>query len=713
MFSQEKKLNHSPKIGLVLSGGGAKGYAHIGVLKYIEEKKIPIDYIGGTSMGAIVGSLYAIGYSAKEIEEILYHIDFDRVIFEEKPYDKIPLFKKENDQKYIINLAFYHFQFSLPKSLSEGQETLNLLSQYLSPVHEIQDFDSLQIPFLCIATNLETGKQKIFRKGFLPKAVLASGSYPTLFSPVEINDSIYTDGGVVNNFPVEEVRKMGADYIIGVDLGNGLYSEKQLTDITKVIEQIVSFRIESKTNEQRKLVDLHIQPDTKNVSVTDFELKESVIHSGYRAASKLNHKFDSLAAATQAAVQRKALLDYNKPYLIKTINIEGLQNFSKAYVQGNLKIKSLQVVKYEDIIEGIKTLYASNNFIKIRHRLSKNLDGTYDLNLNVKENNQKYYAKLGLHYDDVYKSALLLNLTANNLVTINSSLSFDFIFGDNPRYNFHYFVDNGIKPSFGFNSKYNNFSIETDFNQSVDATYTYRVRNIVNQLYVQSTFFHHYAGGLGLEHDYYKIYTVNLPVSDENQTLQNADFISPYLYLKANELDNPTFPSRGFKFDAVYKYLISSNAENFERNSFVLSKLDLNFPLGSRFTLQAHSTLGLAFGNNLPTGFQFGLGGLNDQIINNSIPFYGLPIYHTANNNLFSLGLGMQYKLLKNHYIKLNANTANLETNIDDLQLFDFDYSGIGFTYGYDSALGPLKGTISYSPDTQRLETFLSLGYSF
>lgn len=252
LLSLVNAQENRPKIGLVLSGGGAKGYAHVGVLEELEKAQIPIDYIGGTSMGAIVGGLYASGYSASDLKKILKEIDFEKIIYDEQNREDAPFFQKQYEEKYLISLTFNHFKLSLPKSISKGHGTLNTLVKYLQHTHDNNDFSQLNIPFLCIATNLETGKQKVFKEGFLPQVVFASGAYPTLFAPVKIDSAFYIDGGVVNNYPVQEVKDMGADIIIGVDLGEGLMKEKDIKNVANILEQIVSYGIESKTEEQRK-----------------------------------------------------------------------------------------------------------------------------------------------------------------------------------------------------------------------------------------------------------------------------------------------------------------------------------------------------------------------------------------------------------------------------------------------------------------------------
>lgn len=200
-FAQEQKR---PKIGLVLSGGGAKGFAHIGVLKVIEEAGVKIDYIGGTSMGAVIGGLYASGYNATQIDSIFQTTNFDELLNDYIPRSSKSFYEKRNDDLYAIVLPFNQFKVGIPTALSKGLYNYNLLSRITRNVRHIKDFNNLPTPFICIATNIETGKQVLLNKGNLPHAMLASAAFPYLFSPVEINGELLVDGGIVNNYPIKK-----------------------------------------------------------------------------------------------------------------------------------------------------------------------------------------------------------------------------------------------------------------------------------------------------------------------------------------------------------------------------------------------------------------------------------------------------------------------------------------------------------------------------
>ena len=247
-------------MGLVLSGGGAKGLAHIGVLKEIEKAGVRVDYIGGTSMGAIIGALYASGYTAHQLDSIFNELDFETLIRDDVPRRAKTFYEKEDDEKYALTFPFDDFQLRFPSAISKGQNVYNLLSRLLLHVKDVEDFNDLPIPFLCIATDVEKGKQVVLNKGYLPRMIAASGALPSLFSPVNIDDTIYVDGGVVNNYPIDEVKALGADIIIGVDVQDTLRSRDKLKSALDVLLQINNYRTIEGMAKKRKKTDVYINP---------------------------------------------------------------------------------------------------------------------------------------------------------------------------------------------------------------------------------------------------------------------------------------------------------------------------------------------------------------------------------------------------------------------------------------------------------------------
>ena len=250
IYTQSKQ----PKVGLVLSGGGAKGFAHIGVLKAIDKAGIQIDYVGGTSMGAIVGGLYAAGYSANQIEEIILKTDFLTLLRDRLPRSSETFFEKEYGEKSVVTLPVNKGKIGLPRAISKGQNVLNLLLELFDSVDGNQDFSKLSIPFFCIATDVENGSPVILEKGSLPLALRASGSFPSLLNPVEVNDKLLIDGGIANNFPVSILKQKGMDIVIGVDVEGKLFQKENINSVVALLNQIMSYKMYSKSDEEVKKI---------------------------------------------------------------------------------------------------------------------------------------------------------------------------------------------------------------------------------------------------------------------------------------------------------------------------------------------------------------------------------------------------------------------------------------------------------------------------
>ena len=247
------------KVGLVLSGGGAKGMAHVGVLKEIERAGVRIDYIGGTSMGAIVGGLYACGYSATQLEQLLYKLDLNDIINDDLDRTAKSFDAKEDNERYAITLPMVKGKIQFPLSLSKGQNTYNLLVQLMHEQRNIYDFSKLPIPFYCIATDINTGEKVLLEKGYLPLAINASSALPTIFSPVNVNNRLLIDGGVADNYPIDEMLQKEVDVIIGVDTQVDIASSVSPTTFSEVLVRIGSFRTE-KTMLPKKGKNKHLYP---------------------------------------------------------------------------------------------------------------------------------------------------------------------------------------------------------------------------------------------------------------------------------------------------------------------------------------------------------------------------------------------------------------------------------------------------------------------
>ncbi|WP_410505350.1 patatin-like phospholipase family protein [Flavobacterium sp. JLP] len=721
-FSQEIKKDSvkRPKIGLVLSGGGAKGFAHIGVLKVLEEAGIKIDFIGGTSMGSVIGGLYASGYNASQIDSIFKKTNFDELINDYIPRSSKNFYGKKNDELYAIVLPFSNFKVGIPEALSKGMYNYNLLSSLTRNVRHIRDFNKLPTPFLCIGTNIETGEEVLLNKGNLVQAMMASAAFPSLFTPVEIDGNLLVDGGVVNNYPIQEVRNLGADIIIGVDVQDDLMKRKNLKNATRILVQITNLQSIDKMKSKIKDTDVYIKPDIRDFGVISFDKGEEIIRKGEEAAFAVYEKIKSLVNEDNF---------YKKPKLklatdtieIKKINSELLDNYTKEYIRGKLRFKPGSTITYDDLKTGINNLNATQNFSTISYCLQP--DGKQDdLDLVLKENPTQTYLKLGLHYDGLYKSGILLNLTHKKTFLKNDVTSLDVILGDNFRYDLNYYVENGFNISFGFRSRLNQFNRNVTTSISNLETQNPNVNlinvdflDLTNQAYFQTIFVQKFLMGGGLEYKYLKINSPTL--SNDENIIDKSNYMSVFGYLKYDSFDNKSFPHSGLYFSSdLQTYLASSDYTN-KFKPFSIAKAEVAFAktLFKRATVKIGADAGFNIGSDSVPFFNFILGGYGYSKINNFNYFYGYDFLSIAGNSYIKSTITLDYEIFKKNHVNFSANYANLGDDI--FGTVDWismpKYSGYAVGYGLETIIGPIEIKQSWSPEMSKSFTWFSIGFLF
>ena len=727
-FSQDTIVHKKDiKVGLVLSGGGAKGFAHIGVLKVLEEAGVRIDYIGGTSMGAMIGALYSSGYLANELDSIVTSIDYTDLMQDNLPRRSKSIYQKENSEKYALALPLKNGKLALPSAVSKGQNIFNMLSRLTEHVHTINDFSKLPIPFFCIATNLENGNVEILETGFLPEAIKASGSFPTLLNPVEINGKLLTDGGVVNNFPVDIMRQKGVDIIIGIDVQDKLKGKEDLNSAPNILMQIVNFQMYDELELKRKDTDLYMHPDISNYNVVSFDLAREIIDNGEKLARKQKNYLNEIAnSQTKKNLYIKEKHNYNKKDIldITKITISGNKNYTPKYVLGKLKIEEGTSMSYKKFNEGIDNLSATGNFKSIEYRFLKNEEGI-ELQFDLNEEDESTFLQFGVHYDDLYKTGALLNFTSKHAIFDNDVLSADLILGDNVRYNIDYFIDNGFHWSYGINTRYNKFEksffenllFEDVIDESNISKIPLNYNDFTTQLFLQTAFNSDIALRIGIEDKYIRIsYESLINNIPEKLLLDNTNYLNVYSNLLVDTFDDKNFPKKGIFLSADYKaYLLASSfIENFNPFSQLKGKLAGVFTVGDKFTTHIHSEVGITIGNTNSRIFDYILGGNNQNFINNFTSFYGYDVGDLGESAYLKTIVTFRYELFKNHFTSFIANAARAEEDLFNKgAIFDNTKTGYAVGYGIKSPIGPIEVKYSWSPDTSQNYWFFNVGFWF
>ncbi|MBP6424855.1 MAG: patatin-like phospholipase family protein [Flavobacterium sp.] len=715
-FAQEQKR---PKIGLVLSGGGAKGFAHIGVLKVIEDAGVKIDYIGGTSMGAVVGGLYATGYTASQIDSIFQNTNFDELIKDFIPRKSKSFYEKRNGESYAIVLPFDKFKVGIPEALSKGLYNFNLLSKLTRNVRHIKDFNQLPTPFICIGTDIETGKQVLLDKGNLAQAMIASAAFPSLFSPIEIDNQLIVDGGVANNYPIDEVRQMGADIIIGVDVQDDLLDRTRLKNATKILVQITNLHSIERMKKKTENTDIYISPDIKNYGVISFDKGKEIIHKGEEAAFSVYEKLRAIAKNQSFYVKPKLKLSKDSLWITQIENTP-LKNFNDDYVIGKLNFKKGEKITYEKLQSGINILNGTENFNAINYSF-ESLDKGEKLHLKLTENPINTYLKLGLHYDELFKSGILVNITHKNTLFKNDLASLDIVLGDNFRYNLDYYVDNGFNFSYGFKSQLSQFNrnITQEITKSILDSGVNQINvdylDLSTRAYVQKGIAQRFLFGAGVELKYLNISSKTISNADPN--IDDSSYWSAFGYVKYDSFDNKYFPKSGWSFTSDFQtYLFSSNYHNdFKPFSVIKAEFSKAFSLTNSLTFKFQGDAGLPIGNDGIPFFNFVLGGYGYNGINNFKPFFGYDFLSVAANSFIKASGTIDCVFLKKNHLNFSANFANLEQNL--FQSKDWislpKYSGYALGYGLETIIGPIEVKYSWSPELTKGFTWFSVGFWF
>lgn len=733
----QEEGNARPKVGLVLSGGGAKGMAHIGALKVIEEAGVQIDYIGGTSMGAIVGGLYASGYTAQELDSIFKSVDFDNIIQDEFPRGNKSFYEKEDSERYALTLPFNDFKLSFPKGISSGQNIYNKLVRLLYHVKDVSDFNKLPIPFFCMATDVENGSEVLLNSGYLPEVILASGSFPSLFEPAELNGQILIDGGVLNNYPIEEVKALGADLIIGVDVQHGLRDREELLSASDILLQINNYRTVSAMTEKVGQTDIYIKPEMEDYSVIDFNRVNSIITQGETAARGQWDALSILGEGVKARpVEPRAVVDPDS-IVISDLVLEGNVNYSRGYVKGKLRFDLYEQISLKKLEQGINNLAATGNFISVRYRLLSRGDGD-QLQIILRESPDKTFLRLGIHYDDLYRTGALINFTKKNLFLQDDVASFDFILGDNIRYNLDYYIDKGSYWSYGFHSSLDEFKEEIDIevlrsNFDVLAGNSVNeinldVRDFTNQLYVQTSLREEFALRLGIEHKFvsYSTRTLNIttdpetgpdPTSDERTFFEKSHYFNAFGGLVLDTYDDRYFPTKGLYFNGDFHlYLLSSDFnDNFKQYAIAKARMGAAFPLFGNLSFNIETEGGFKLGQAGVTTFDFILGGYGNDFQNNFTPFLGYEFLSLPGNSYVKAYARFDLEFSPKNHLTFAANIANVE---DDLfrtgEWFTApDFTGYAVSYGWESFFGPVQVVYSWTPEISEGNFYFSIGYWF
>jgi NTE family protein len=697
-----------PKIGLALSGGGAKGCAHVGVLRQLEAMNIPIDYIAGTSMGSVVGSLYASGMSPEEIEKELTTIDWDEVLNDSTAFEKLTYQRKYEKTRYpsTAEVGIRNGKIAFAAGIKTGQKLSFLLANYLLPHLDQTDFSKLPVPFAAVATDLETGEPVVLASGDLAEAVRASMSIPGAFTPVNWGDRILVDGGVAMNVPVDVVRRMGADIVIAVDIASPLGARETLDSTTGVLGQLSSFLTRGNMQEQLDKADLVLVPDITGYGTFDFGKAQEIVRLGDTEALAKKEELSKYAIgdAEHAAIVARQRMSRQRRVTIDEIRVEGLTFVDERFVRSQMTTAVGDDLDLAQLQKDVEWLYGWDDFIGIHFGLDTSR-GKNALVIRVQEKPWgPAYIRTGIGLESRYNSPavfLLLNYTRRWINPRGAEWRNDIQFGEDWGLATEFYQPRGYD-KIGFlalGASYGRSSIRAF--QDDQAIGEYEVKQTILRVDAGTQMRTTGEIRLGL---FQRWTDADVKVGLETFPPVNETEGGLRLGMNVNTLDEPFFPRRGARI--ALEILAPMNALGADED-YVVTDLRASFygSLG-RHVFSGGIYLHDATARTTPIYDAAVLGGLGN------LSGYALGELVGEAGTVISLGYRNRLTRIpgisEGIYAGLLAEAGNVS---EDISVDDLELSGTVFI-GMNTSYGPLVFAVAKAEDRD-MQYYIQIGKSF
>lgn len=746
------------KVGVVLGGGGAKGAAHIGVLKYIEDMGIPVDYVAGTSMGSIIGGMYALGYSPEELTQLIASMDWSEYIGNKIDRSMMSEEARSRNASIVLNVPFSleslfdrdsksSFISQLPSAYVNNSSLINLFNDLCVGYQEEMDFNDLPIPFACVATDMISGEEVVMRSGSVPAAMRASMAIPGLFSPVAIGDKLLVDGGLVNNFPADVLKKMGADIIIGVEVTSTKdVTVNDLQSLPQLFGRLVINSTSAKRAENRALCDVHLIPDVSGFGMLSFtpEAIDTLVSRGYKRANDFHDQFLAIKQAVEASAGHPVGKTLHAPraknlkqedVYIQTITINNVSDRDSRWLRRKGNLVAGNRYSQDDLEQAMKMFRGTGCFDEITYQIKENdsshvnheLSDTYDLSVNMTPAKPHVFG-LGFRYDTEEGAALLLNLGMNEKKFAGSKLSLSAKLSYNPKINvtYTYAVPSLANFNVAYDYRNEHFRVEGTNNRGMNLRYyQHKASGYISQFHLLN-----FSTKVGL------MYTnTNYDLSSmEGSTLDTLVFaknklLTPFVNLAYDNLENAYFAKRGIRTSLTARYHFDMDPSDLSlhygsEGRFFYLLYDFQSyltPRNGKFTF-IPQFYGM-YVSGLPTYYNLWTiygGEVAGRHFDTQLPFVGITTVSNAFSNSTVLRLDLRYNFYGKHYLTAMYNfMAHLQYllyyQFSLRDAFDFSVQGAGLKYSYDSPLGPISLTANWSKTYvgSHFGLYFSFGYMF
>ena len=746
-FAQEKK----PKVVLVLSGGGAKGLAHIPTLQAMDSLGIVPDLIVGNSMGSIVGGLYALGYSGDSIANIAKNANWEQLMGGHVALNNVSVEEKMEFKRYLVELDWVDGNIKLGSYLLNDQSLREFISMLTFPGYKINDFDKLPIPFRAVATDIVNGKEVLLDSGSLAFAMRASMSIPGVFSPVPYEETLLIDGGVLNNFPVDVAKKMGADIIIGSDVGGGMMDKSKLENISSLLFQAGMLSSHLKNPENRALCTILIDHiPNLTYSTGDFQKSEIIYNEGKLAVAE---NLDALVALSERLKkynqQQVQLPVVENRFKLDTIVYNNINKTNLALVKARTNISADTMYTRQELVDGINRAMGTTIFSQITFSPLVNGD-KLGIQLNGFERSQ-HQVKGSLHYDDYHGVGILVNYTGRNILGAASRSLFTLDIAEQPRFRLQHQKNFGGDRDYWWRTEALGQRLEQQVFLSGEKVDDIRFRyfEFDNQVNRNINSLSSYIG-LGLKYQNTHLKPAVNPEIDPNifglksYTFNTMQVNGHYVY---NTLNEAFFATKGTTLYAnigrsFYNYVevnltdadLSTEGStsnytkfgvNFEKRLSLSTSTTAIFGASGNFILVDASSADNVSFNDFGLGAKYFLGGNQLDVRSDSFIFPGLNEGELTASQFVKANLGLQYSFQKNLFLIPHVDVATVgfqdfneylnnvisangswEDSLETSLLVS-----TGLTLAYKSILGPVNLDLSWVNGTNKLRVFIGVGF--
>lgn len=721
-----------PRVGLTLSGGGARGLAHVGLLKALDSARVQVDYVTGTSMGAVVGSLYAAGYSGVEIERVAQGLDWNALLTNSAQLTTITLPGKDDFGRYIVELPFENGAFRFPTGVIESEELWLKLSDLFFPYYRTKDFAQFRRGFRCIATDVFSGDPEVLRGGEIVPAIRASMAIPSVFTPVQYQGHRLVDGGVVRNFPVSEVKAMGAGVVIGSNVSAGAYTEATLRNPVDVLMQISSFKDNSDFKLQKALCNVYVDYPLGDYTSGSFSAAGPILaignQQGRNVFPKLKALRDSIDQLYGPAPPPPPPSPRADSVYIESYQVQGLAPAAEALLLRQLQLRPKRYYTAAQISSAVRDAFGTRAFRKITYTLIPVSESTARIVFDV-ERNVPARVGLGLHYNSLTSIGLIGSVSLQDKLFPSSTSQVAVNIGENPRLrvkHVQYFTQHQNVVA-RFLAQAEQVGITT-YSTEFDKAGLYSQRYVLANAQLIKLLNRNHGFGIGTRYEYGRF---KPEITSRLQLDGRIHLLNSYLLYEGNTLNAVAYPTSGRKIEAEYGYvygqrpkyrvLIDSTVVGTEQSPgfsfkpYEHARLNVEqyLPLTKRGTLLLQAQVGINRRYRQSIANDFVLGGLSN-VLRNQITFAGLPEAGIYTGSAAVGLVGYQYAVGQRVFLtaKFNALHHDFINSNTRLQPARTVYGG-AVTLGINSFIGPIDASLMYSTVSKKLLPYFNIGFPF